>query len=206
MLCHFYAFGFKAPRSFGVSLHRLSEPATFLNSNIVAHCLSLGKALIECLIRATPHSNRLQGGIWAPGALHYLMYLHKACKHLLSKQSLDEARFMILLDNKLELLLLRIHQSTFHEVFVLHWVWLLCESHLSSLIKYNISSRSNCVPHRALLFFFVWVEIKGLNRLSEVIQKIVTNIPNAVLLSIDDCRIQAAFTKRNLFRVGSFCS
>lgn len=55
--------GFKALQSFGVNLHRVSEPATIPNSNIVACCLSLGMALIECLINAAPHSNQLQGEI-----------------------------------------------------------------------------------------------------------------------------------------------
>lgn len=62
MICHFKASGFKAPHSSGVTLHRLSAPAMFPSSNIVAHCLSLGMALIECLIRATPHSNQLRWG------------------------------------------------------------------------------------------------------------------------------------------------
>ena len=150
----------------GNSSQTVWDPQRFLIQTLLHTASSpWEKALIECLIRATPHSNRLQGrGVGAPGVLHYLMYLHKACKHLLSKQSLDEARFMILLDNKLvsvELLLPRMQESTFHEVSVLHWVWLLCESHLSSLIKCNISSRSSSVPHRALLCFFVWIEIKG---------------------------------------------
>lgn len=64
MICHFKASGFKAPHSSGVTLHRLSAPAMFPSSNIVAHCLSLGMALIECLIRATPHSNQLRWGGW----------------------------------------------------------------------------------------------------------------------------------------------
>ena len=61
MLCYIEAFGFKALHSFGVGPHRQSEPAMFPNSNNVAHCLSPGMALIECLIRATPH-NQLGGG------------------------------------------------------------------------------------------------------------------------------------------------
>lgn len=141
MICHFKASGFKAPHSSGVTLHRLSAPAMFPSSNIVAHCLSLGMALIECLIRATPHSNQLRwggGGDLSAGNVA-LLNIHKARKHFLSKYSWDEARFAILLDatprlNVRVLFSKEPHKHILRGNIVLLWVWLLCERQRCSLI------------------------------------------------------------------------
>lgn len=85
----------------GVSLHRAPEPATFPNSNIVVRCLSLGMALIECLIKRNATQQPSSGRDQSAGAAALLNVLAacKACKHLCSRQSQDVAGPTIRLHN-----------------------------------------------------------------------------------------------------------